>query len=129
MVVTLAHIYGLEMSWSNAKGLVTSILGAAGGMMLVEAGTHVASHFFKVLTVGYGTLLTAIPQGAAAGFGSYIVGQAAKYYLEHGSSWGGESPKAVVRRILAQTDKKSVLRHLKDEIRKKIQLNRHANEK
>jgi uncharacterized protein (DUF697 family) len=126
MVITLAHIYGLEMSWMNARGLVSSIAAAAGGMMLVEAGTHLASTFFKALTVGYGTLFTAIPQGAAAGFGSYIVGQAAKYYLEHGSSWGGESPKAVVRRILKQTDKQSVLAHLKDEIKNKIQFNRHA---
>lgn len=128
MVITLAHIYGLEMSFNNARKLVTSIFAAAGSMMLAELTTHLAAHFFKALTVGYGTLLTAIPQGAAAGFGSYIVGQSAKYYLEHGASWGDESPKSVVRRILQQTDKQSVLRHLKDEIKKKLQFNRHAEE-
>lgn len=128
MVITLSHIYGLDMSFSNARKLVTSIFAAAGTMMIAELTTHVAAHFFKTLTVGYGTLLTAIPQGAAAGFGSYIVGQSAKYYLEHGASWGDESPKVVVRRILQQTDKQSVLRHLKEEIKKKLQFNRHAVE-
>ena len=81
---------------------------------------------FKWLTLGYGTIVTAVPQGAAAGYGSYIVGQAAKYYFEHGSSWGSEGPKQVVRRILDETDKQSVLERLKDEIRKKLMSNRHA---
>ena len=85
-----------------------------------------ASSFFKLATLGYGTVLTAVPQGAAAGFGSYIVGQAAKYYFEHGASWGSEAPKTVVRRILDETDKESVLEHLKQEIRKKLQRNVHA---
>jgi hypothetical protein len=126
MVVSLAPIYGLELSWMHGRKLVMSILQAAGWVMLGEATTHIASSVFKALTVGYGTVLTALPQGAAAGYGSYVVGQAAKYYFEHGSSWGGQSPKAVVRQILEQTDKKSVLEHLKEEIKNKIRLNPHA---
>jgi small GTP-binding protein len=126
MVVTLAHVYGLEMTWANARVLVTSIAKAAGWVMLGEAVTHVASNFFKALTFGYGTVLTAIPQGAAAGYGSYIVGQAAKYYFQHGASWGPEGPKSVVRRILDETDKDSVLDALKDEIRKKLRADARA---
>jgi GTP-binding protein Era len=126
MIVTLAHIYGLEMSWRHARKLVTTIVTAAGWVMVGEMTTHVASMLFKTLTAGYGTVLTALPQGAAAGYGSYIVGQAAKYYFEHGSSWGGEAPKAVVQRILDQTDKQSVLDHLKDEIKRKMLVNPHA---
>ncbi len=128
MVCTLAHIYGLQMSWTHARKLVTSILKAAGWILLAELSTNVASMTFKWLTLGYGTVVTAIPQGAAAGYGSYIVGQAAKYYFEHGSSWGGEGPKQVVRRILDETDKQSVLDRLKDEIRAKLLSNRHAPE-
>jgi len=126
MVATLAQVYGLEMSWSHASGLVSSIVGAAGWIMLAELGTHVASSMFKALTLGYGTVLTAIPQGAAAGYGSYIVGQAARYYFEHGASWGHEGPKVVVHRILEETDKQSVLIRLKTELRKKLQSNVHA---
>ncbi|MCA9119888.1 MAG: DUF697 domain-containing protein [Planctomycetaceae bacterium] len=126
MVYTMAHIYGLQMSWIHAKKLVASILKAAGWVLLAELSTNVASMTFKWLTLGYGTVVTAVPQGAAAGYGSYIVGQAAKYYFEHGSSWGNEGPKQVVRRILDETDKQSVIDRLKDEIRKKLLSNRHA---
>jgi GTP-binding protein Era len=129
MVVTLAHIYGLELSTKHARGLITSIVKAAGWVMLGEATTHVLSSAFKGLTFGYGIVLTAVPQGAAAGYGSFVVGQAAKYYFEHGSSWGGEAPKAVVRRILHETDKSSVLSQLKNEIKAKMHLNPHAGEK
>jgi hypothetical protein len=126
MVVTLAHIYGLELSTTHARSLIASIGKAAGWVMLGEMTTHVLSSSFKGLTFGYGTVLTAIPQGAAAGYGSFVVGQAAKYYFEHGASWGGEAPKTVVHRILRETDKTSVLERLKEEIRAKMRLNPHA---
>lgn len=131
MVVTLSHIYGLQISWKHARELVTSILKAAGWMaggIAVEYALHFASSAFKLLTVGYGTVLTALPQGAAAGFGSYIVGHAAKHYFEHGSSWGNQSPKEVVKRILDQTDRQSVLAGLKEEISKKLRGNPHAQD-
>jgi uncharacterized protein (DUF697 family) len=128
MVATLAHIYGLEMSWMHARRLVMTIVKAAGWVMVAELGTHLFSMTFKLVTLGYGTVLTAIPQGAAAGYGSYIVGQAARYYLEHGASWGAEGPKAVVHRILDETDKQSVLERLKEEIRRKLQFNPHSDQ-
>ena len=87
---------------------------------------NVAAGSIKLLTAGAGTLLTAVPQSAAAGYGSFIVGQAAKYYFEHGASWGSEGPKTIVQRILNETDKASVVSHLKDEIRKKLSKNPHA---
>jgi hypothetical protein len=108
---------------NNARDLVTSILKAAGWVMLGEAAVSYASSLFKGLTVGYGTVLTALPQGAAAGYGSYIVGQASRVYFEQGASWGQQGPKRVVARILEKTDKESVLQRLKEEIKKKISLN------
>lgn len=126
MVVTLAHVYGIDLSRANAWRLIESILKAAGWVILAETATHLAANVFKGLTLGAGTALTALPQGAAAGYGSYIVGQAAKFYFEHGASWGGEAPKTIVKRILAATDKQSVLARLKKEINAKIRLNPHA---
>jgi len=126
LVVSLANIYGLQMSWMHARSLVSTILQAAGWTLLAVTAMHYASSLFKGLTAGWGTLLTAIPQGAAAGYGSYIVGQAAKFYFEHGNSWGTEGPKAVVKRLLAETDRNSVIEHLKAEIHKKLVVNRHA---
>ena len=68
-----------------------------------------------------------MPKGAAAGWTSYVLGQAAEYYFQHGGSWGDETPKEVIRRILKETNKDSVLHGLKDEIRKKLTQNRHAS--
>lgn len=126
MVATLGKIYGIPITTTNARELVTSILQAAGLVMGVEWLVSAASSLFKGLTLGFGTVATALPQGAAAGFGSYIVGQAARYYFEHGASWGQQGPKRVVTRILENTDKESVLQRLKEEIKKKISLNRYA---
>jgi small GTP-binding protein len=126
MVVTLGKVYGIEITTANARDLISSILKAAGWVMLSEAAVSYASSFFKAVTGGWGTVLTALPQGAAAGYGSYIVGQAARYYFEHGASWGQQGPKRVVSRILENTDKESVLQRLKDEIKKKLTLNRYA---
>ena len=126
MVLTLSRIYGIEMTWAHAKELVTSIAKAAGWMAVSEIATHLASWTLKFFTLGGGTLVTALPQGAAAGYGSYIVGQAARYYFEHGASWGGEAPKTVISRILKDTDKQSILNHLKEDIQEKIKGNPHA---
>ncbi len=123
MVANLGRIYGIRVTTANARDLVASILKAAGWVMLGEAVVSYASSVFKGLTLGYGTIVTALPQGAAAGYGSFIVGQAARYYFQHGASWGEQSPKQVVTQILENTDKDSVLEQLKAEIKKKISLN------
>lgn len=128
MVVALANIYGLKMSTTHAQSLVTTVAQAAGWLTASVLLTSLGASLFKLATVGKGTLLTALPQGAAAGYGSYIVGQAAQYYFEHGSSWGSEGPKAVVQRILDSSDQESILQQLKEEIGKKLLLNRHAGQ-
>ncbi len=128
MVVTLGRIYGISMSLNNARGLASSIAKSAGLVTVFEAFVSWASSAFKGLTAGAGTVLTHVPQGAAAGFGSYIVGQAARYYFQHGASWGNESPKQVVSQILKNTDRQSVLDRLKSEILRKLAVNRHAGD-
>jgi small GTP-binding protein len=128
MVVTLGRIYGISISMKNARSLATSIAKSAGLVTVFEALVSWASSAFKALTAGFGSVLTHVPQGAAAGFGSYIVGQAARYYFQHGASWGDQSPKQVVTQILQNTDKQSVLNQLKTEILSKLAVNRHAGE-
>ena len=128
MVVNLGRVYGVAVTTANARSLVTSILKAAGWVMLSEAVVTYASSVFKALTVGYGSIATMLPQGAAAGYGSYIVGQAARYYFQHGATWGDRSPKQVITEILDRTDKQSVLEQLKGEIKAKISLNPYAGE-
>lgn len=128
MIMTLSKVYGLNFSMAQARGLAKSIGKAAGIFALGELTSWGAS-FFKGLTATLGTAITMIPQGAAAGFSSYIIGRASKHYFEQGGSWGNASAKSVVADILADTDKDSVVSHLKDEIRQKLNWNRHASKK
>ncbi len=128
MVATLGRIYGIPISLANARSLASSIAKSAGLVTVFEALVSWISSGFKALTGGLGTIVTHAPQGAAAGFGSYIVGQAARYYFQHGASWGEESAKQVVAQILANTDKQSVLDRLKSEILKKLAVNPHAQQ-
>lgn len=126
MIVALSRIYGISLSWRRAWSLTASIGTTVGGILITEWAIHWTASAIKAGTFGWATPFTAIPQGAAAGFGSYVVGRTARYYFEHGASWGGAAPKAVVKQILAKIDKKSILAELKDEIRKKIDFNRHS---
>ena len=127
MMVTLSKVYGLEFNMSQARGL-SKTLAAAGGVYALGELANYGSSLFKGMTFGLGTILTMIPQGAAAGFTSYIIGQAAKRYFEQGGSWGSDSPKAVVQDILKSTDRDSVVNHLKSAITEKLNLNRHADD-
>ncbi|MCH2177938.1 MAG: GTP-binding protein [Mariniblastus sp.] len=127
MIVTLSKVYGLNFSIAQARNLAKAIGKAAGVFALGEITSWGASAL-KLATAQLGVVLTAIPQGAAAGFSSYIIGQAAKHYFEHGGSWGSGSAKTVVADLLKNTDKDSVLSHLKDEIREKLNRNRHAQD-
>lgn len=128
MVATLASVYGIDITTDNARELVTAIFKAAGWLMASEVIVSGLSSVVKGLSFGTSTAITAIPQGAAAGYGSWLVGQAARGYFEQGASWGEGGPKRVVTRILENTDKGSVMDRLKDEIRKKLPGNRHGGE-
>ena len=125
MIITLSKIYGLNFSMSQARGLARTI-GAAGGIYALGELTNYGASLFKAVTLGFGVPLTVIPQGAAAGFTSYIIGEASKKFFEQGGAWGGKSAKSVVTDILAATDRDSVLAHLKGEIQAKLQINQHA---
>ena len=127
MIITLSKVYGLNFSMAQARNLAKAIGKGAGMVLIAEQLTSWGSSLIKGLSFGFSTALSLIPQGAAAGFSSYVVGKAAKHYFEHGGSWGADSAKDVVREILDSTDKDSVLNHLKDEIRQKLDWNRHAD--
>ncbi|HMP79393.1 MAG TPA: GTP-binding protein [Pirellulaceae bacterium] len=126
MIVTLSKVYGLNFSLAQSRQLAKAIASAAGVFALGELTSWGAS-LFKAVTLSFGTVLTLLPQGAAAGFSSYIIGRAAQHYFEHGGSWGMSNAKSVVKQILAETDKNSVISHLKDELRRKLSFNRHAS--
>ncbi|MCA9218231.1 MAG: YcjF family protein, partial [Planctomycetales bacterium] len=127
MILALARTYGMEMTAANARSLLMSVIAATGFVALAEISMHAFCNFLKVVSLGGTTALSAIPQGAVAGYGSLIVGKSAKYYFENGASWGAEAPKTVVRRILDETDKDSVIQQIKTEIEKKLKSNFYSN--
>lgn len=129
MIVALSQIYGIKFTMANARALAISIVKSVGWVAGMSFAMDMLATGLKALSFGLATPVTAIPQGAAAGWTSYVVGKAAEYYFEHGGSWGDETPKDVVRQILAETDKDSVIARLKDEIRAKLSQNRHAAKK
>jgi len=126
MVASLAKVYGIPLNVTHSAKLARSILLAAGLVTAAGFATDATMSLLKGLTLGVSTLVTAPIQAAAAGYGTYIVGQATRYYLEHGASWAGRSPKQVVRAILASTDRRAIVDQLRDEIRDRLWLNRHA---
>ena len=127
MVYHLGKIYGLQTwSWRHAVSLAKSIGVSVLGVTTGELLTHLFVWTAKGASFGWLTPYTAIPQGLVAGWGSYVVGQAAKVYFEQGASWGGGSPKPVIKKILANTDKQSVLARLKEEITSKLHSNPHS---
>ncbi len=63
MVVTLAHVYGVPLTWNNARALIESILKAAGWVMLGEAATNVCLHAVQQPDARFGK----ISHGLAAG--------------------------------------------------------------
>ena len=128
MVATLAGVYGIG-DHDRQRPRAGDRDPQGGRLADARRGGRSASarRFFKGLTFGGSTVLTALPQGAAAGYGSYLVGQAARCYFEQGASWGEGGPKRVVRQILDNTDKRSVVDRLKGEIRKKLARNRHGD--
>lgn len=65
-------------------------------------------------------LSVALTQAAVSGVSSYGIGQVTKAYLANGATWGPEGPKAVINKILATLDEKSILNRIKDELRTKI---------
>ncbi|MEQ1932794.1 MAG: GTP-binding protein [Fimbriimonadaceae bacterium] len=126
MVLHLAKIYGIEMNLKTARDLVSSILKSAGLVLASEWLVHLGAGILKGLTLGLSTLATAVPQGAAAGYASFIVGSSTKYYLEHNASWGPTGAKTVVQELLNRTDKDSVIDRLKQTIQDCLKKNRHA---
>jgi len=121
MIVHLSKLYALPLTKNEAGDLIKTI----GAQMALLMGTVWAVHFIssalKLGSAGLTTLLTGGAQGAVAYYSTWIVGQAAERYLAQGKSWGEGGPKLVVREILDNLDRDSILRQAKQDIRARLQ--------
>jgi uncharacterized protein (DUF697 family) len=130
IILSLSRLYGLNMTQSGAVQLLKNIALSMGGISASELIATLGLSSVKGLlgltipaTGGLSLapyLSVAIAQGGVAGVSSYAIGQVTKTYLANGASWGEESPKAVVQKILDSLDEKSILNRLKSELRAKL---------
>ncbi|HEX8203540.1 MAG TPA: GTP-binding protein [Isosphaeraceae bacterium] len=130
MIVALSHVYGIPLTRRTAASLVKDMVKALGALGAVEVATRLVASgikatFFGVTVasgglaaLGYGAI--GLTQGAAAAATSYVLGQAAKIYLQQGCQWGTRGIKTVIHEILEQAKADSVVERLRDDLRKKV---------
>ena len=134
MIVALSRLYGIPFTKRTAVILVKDMdkamgaLGAvevAGRLMVVGAkallaGTTIATGGLAapLAAVGYGAV--SVSFGVTASWASYVLGRAAKVYLQQGCQWGNLGIKTVIQQILLQAKADSVVERLRDDLRRKV---------
>jgi GTPase len=120
MVVHLANVYGMPMTRSQSGQLIKTI----SRQLLLLTGTtwfvHLVAALLKAGSGGLSILFTAGAQGAVAYYSTYVVGRAAEAYLVAGCSWGAGGPKRVIREILENIDRDSLLTRAREDILARI---------
>jgi hypothetical protein len=120
LVVHLADVYGMPLTRRQSGALIKAI---SKQLLLLMGATwfiHLASSLLKAGTGGLSTFLTAGAQGAVAYYSTYVVGRAAEEYLAAGCSWGEAGPKRVIRSILDDIDRDSMLARAREDILARI---------
>ena len=130
VIISLSRLYGITMTQSGAVKLLKNIALSMGGISASELLATLGLGSLKSLlglsipaTGGLSLapyLSVAIAQGGVAGVSSYAIGQVTKTYLANGASWGEQSPKAVVQKILDSLDEESILNRIKSELKAKL---------
>ena len=130
IIISLSRLYGLTMTQSGAVELLKNIALSMGGIgaseLLATLGLSSLKGILGLsIPVTGGLSLTpylsvAIAQGSVAGVSSYAIAQVTKTYLANGASWGEQSPKVVVTKILDSLDERSILNRIKSELKAKL---------
>lgn len=125
LIRSLARLYGLPMTGFEAAKLLRTILFSSGGLLLTELGSSLFLGLGKstaAIASGENPLNisayagAAIAQAGAAGYGTYIVGQAAQVYLKRGCTWGQLGANTVIQEILNQVEPNTILFRLRQEL-------------
>lgn len=120
MIRSLAQLYNLPMTSHEASKLWRTILLSSGGLLFGELGSSFVFGLGKSASAAIGGLPgflgAGVAQGAIAGYGAYLVGQAAQAYLQRGCTWGESGPATAIEEILSQVDRDSILDRLRQEL-------------
>jgi GTPase len=135
LIVTLARLYGLELTQRGATKLLKEIALAMGGLtaseLVVSFGLSGLKSALAAAAIPTGGLTAtpyvsvALAQAAVSGVSTYAIAQVAKTYLANGATWGTDSPKAVVAKILSDLDEDSIMRQIRTELAAKLDLKSH----
>ena len=130
LILGLSKLYGIQMTETGAVKLLQKIALGMGGISASELLANLGLSSLKTLlgisapATGGASLApymsVALTQAAVAGTSSYGIGQVTKAYLANGATWGPDGPKAVINKILASIDEKSILNRIKDELQQKV---------
>lgn len=135
LIVALAKIYDLEMTQKGAAELLQKIAVAMGGLTISELAVSFGLSGLKSVLAAASIPtggLTATPyvsvaltQAAVSGVSTYAIAQVTKTYLANGATWGNNSPKAVVAKILEDLDEDSIMSQIRTELASKLDLKAH----
>jgi small GTP-binding protein len=126
MIRALAKLYGLPITSYEAGKLWKNIVKSLGYLFLAEIGTMFVLSLTKTANALTGIFenpsnfttyaTTALTQGSIAGYGAYLVGKAAKEYLEKGCTWGNLGADTVIQEIFRQVESDTIIYRLNQEI-------------
>lgn len=135
LIVVLARIYGLEMTQKGAAQLLQKIALAMGSLtaseLVVSFGLSGLKSILAAAAIPTGGLTAtpyvsvALTQAAVSGVSTYAIAQVTKTYLTNGATWGNDSPKAVVAKILSDLDEDSIMSQIRSELTAKLDLKSH----
>ncbi|MDY7021569.1 MAG: GTP-binding protein [Cyanobacteriota bacterium] len=120
LIRSLARLYGLPITNYEASQLLQKILLSGGGMILAEWGSGMVLGLGKS-AAGLATDITtyagvALTQASISAYGTYTVGRATKKYLEQGCTWGESGIDTVIKEIINQVDRDTIIYRLRQEI-------------
>lgn len=116
MVIHLSKVYGLPLTRKEAGSLVQVIAAQMIALMGTVWAVNLVSSALKTATGGFSVIITGGAQGAVAYYATYVVGQVAKRYLAEGKSWGDAGPKQLVKDIVNNISRDSILAEGKNDI-------------
>lgn len=130
MIRNLAKLYGFPMTNFEASRLWQAIVRSSGTLLLSELGSGLllgigksGAALWSLVDGASGVTAYAGAMGAqaaAAGYGTYAVGQAARIYLEQGCSWGPQGIKTLMKEIVKTAKMDSALERLQAEVRQTV---------
>lgn len=129
MIRSLAKLYGFPITNYRASQLWGAILRSSGGLLLGElvgvvlgVGKTTAALFSLSGSPASLTTLggAVVAQAGAAGYGTYVVGQATKHYLEQGCTWGPEGMSRVMQTVLAEANTSTTLARLRQTLQARL---------